>query len=244
VIRTAAVALAALIATPPLVTLLALGRLFRAPDETGGIYDRIRVWWSRLLLFVSGVRITVHGEQHIGGGQPRIFVCNHVSWFDVPAMAATLPRGKYIAKAELYRVPFFGWGMRLVGDVRIERENRKAAFASYEVAAARIRTGAPVVVFPEGTRGRSYALRPFKKGPFVLAIAAGVPIVPVLIHGTLDVLPKGSWLIRPGKVDLHFMEPVSTAGYSYEERDRLLSIVHERMAAEQRRLYPEHADNS
>ena len=243
-IRAAALALAALIATPVLVSLLALARLFRVPDEPGGIYDNVPRWWSQVMLFVAGVRVYVHDEQNIGGGQPRIFVCNHVSWFDVPAMAGTLLRGRYVAKAELFRVPVFGWGMRLVGDVSIERENRKAAFASYEAAAARIRGGIPVVVYPEGTRGRSYALRPFKKGPFVLAIAAGVPIVPVLIHGTLDVLPRGSLRIRPGRVDLHFLEPVPTAGYTYDERNRLLSIVHDRMAAEQKRLYPEHANHS
>ena len=188
--------------------------------------------------------MSVHGGEHIAGGEPRIFVCNHVSWFDIPVMAGTLPRGKYVAKSELFDVPFFGWGMRLIGDVRVERENRKAAFAAYEVAAARIRHGTPVVVFPEGTRGSSYQLRPFKKGPFVLAIAAGVPIVPVLIHGTVEIMPRGSWRIRPGKVNLHFLDAAPTAGYTYEERDRLVSIVHDRMAAEQKRLYPEHADDS
>lgn len=242
--RSVAVALTAAVITPVLVTLLAIARLFRVPDLPGGIYDNVPYWWSRAALFMAGARVHVHGEEHIGGGQARIFACNHVSWFDVPAMAGTLPRGKFVTKAELFRVPFFGQGMRIVGMIRIERENRKAAFASYDEAAARIRAGAPVVVFPEGTRGRSYALRPFKKGPFVLAVAAGVPIVPVLIHGTLDVLPKGSLRVRPGRVDLHFMEPIPTAGYSYEERDRLLSIVHDRMAAEQKRLYPEHANDS
>src|SRR5207249_2699146 len=95
------------------------------------------------------------------------------SWFDVPALAKILPRYKFVAKAELFKVPIFGRGMRIVGMIEIQRENRKAAFGAYDVAAEKIRSGSSVIVFPEGTRGHAYPLRPFKKGPFVLAIAAG-----------------------------------------------------------------------
>ena len=115
------------------------------------------------------------------------------------------------------------------GTVYIERENRKAAFDAYTDAAAKINAGASVVVFAEGTRDKSYALRAFKKGPFVLAIAAQAPIVPTLIYGTLDVKPHGQFAMHPGTVHVHFLAPIPTAGLTYEDRDRLamlLAVLH------------------
>jgi 1-acyl-sn-glycerol-3-phosphate acyltransferase len=150
---------------------------------------------------------------------------------------AYLPRYSFVAKAELFRVPLFGPAARAVGTIPIERENRKAAFQSYEEAARRIREGRNVVVYPEGTRGASYALRPFKKGPFVLAVAAGVPVVPTVLHGTIEVLPRGSFWARAGQVDVHLLEPVPAAGLSYDDRDRLTRAVYERMADGLRTLY-------
>lgn len=235
--RALLVLLTAVVISPVLVLLLALLRLLRVKDEPGGIYERIPAIWCQALLDAAGVRLRVHGGEQMAPGEARIFVCNHVSWFDVFAIFAALGRGTFVAKSELYRIPVFGLGMRLVGIIRIERENRKAAFAAYQLAAERIRRGTSVVVFPEGTRGQSYALRPFKKGPFVLAIAAGVPIVPVVVQGTIEVMRKGSIAVRPGIVDLHFLDPVPTAGYSYEQRDQLRAIVSDRMEAAMRALY-------
>ncbi|HUF65732.1 MAG TPA: lysophospholipid acyltransferase family protein [Gemmatimonadaceae bacterium] len=219
------------LATIVFATLIFLGRLFRLPDTPGGLFDSIPRWWSRTILTAAGVRMRVHNPELIRAGEPRIFVCNHVSWFDVLAVAGTLPRGKFVAKAELAKIPFFGFGMRALDMIEIERTNRKSAFASYEVAAQRIRDGTPVVVFPEGTRGYSYTLRPFKKGPFVLAITAGAPIVPVALYGTMEVMRKGRWSVHSGDVHVHFLEEVSTEGYVYEDRDRLAAIVRERMSA-------------
>ncbi|MEW5918240.1 MAG: lysophospholipid acyltransferase family protein, partial [Gemmatimonadota bacterium] len=123
------------------------------------------------------------------------------------------------------------------GMIAIERENRKAAFASYDLAAAQIRRGASVVVFPEGTRGHSYALRPFKKGPFVLGIAAQVPLVPCIIHGTMAIQPKGSFRVRSGEVDVHFLEPIPTAGLTYDDRDQLARETSQRMTDALHREY-------
>jgi 1-acyl-sn-glycerol-3-phosphate acyltransferase len=134
-------------------------------------------------------------------------------------------------------VPIFGAAARAVNTVFIERENRKAAFQSYDEASAKIREGLSVVVFPEGTRGTTYAMRRFKKGPFVLAIAAGVPIVPTIVHGTIHVLPKGSLWARAGTVHVHFLEPVPTAGLTYDDRETLSRAVYERMANAFRELY-------
>jgi len=121
--------------------------------------------------------------------------------------------------------------------IPIVRENLKAAFASYELAGRRIQDGASVVVFPEGTRGTTYQLRPFKKGPFVLASAAGVPIVPTIVHGTIAIFPKGSWHVRSGTVHVHFLEEIPTVGRTYEDRDQLAMRCWERMAAALRTEY-------
>src|SRR4029434_6736432 len=127
-------------------------------------------------------------------GAPRIYVSNHVSWFDVLTLAAVLPRYKFVGKAELFRIPVFGRAAHAAGMIAIERENRKAAVEPSRVAAERIRPGASVVVFPEGTRGRVYALRQFKKGPFVLAVAAGVPVHPTIRHRTRAAMPPATCL--------------------------------------------------
>lgn len=229
--RSILVAVLLVFATPALVFLLVVGKLLGIGERPGGLNDKVPHWWARLMLWGSGVRLRVHFRERVRPGEPHVFVCNHLSWHDVFAMAAAMPGTRFVAKAELFRIPVLSLGMRTVGMIRIERENRKAAFGSYEQAAARIRSGTSVVVYPEGTRGFSYTLRPFKKGPFVLAIASGVPIVPVVMHGQLDIMRKGDWRIRPGVIDLYFLESVPTQGYSYEQRGELLAIVRRKMAA-------------
>lgn len=204
----------------------------------GNIMDRAPRWWARALLRTAGVTVEFHDLERSQTGEPHIFVSNHVSWFDVLALAAWLPRYKFVAKAELTKIPIFGKGMLAVGTVAIERENRKSAFASYEKAAETIRGGDNVVVYPEGTRGTTYALRPFKKGPFVLAIAAQVPIVPTIVHGTIEINPRGSYRVhRAGTIHVHFLEPVPTAGMTYDDRDALAQRVYDRMAEAMERLY-------
>jgi 1-acyl-sn-glycerol-3-phosphate acyltransferase len=189
------------------------------------------------MLWAAGAKVTVHGAEKLVEGEPHIFVANHLSWFDIPSLAGYLPRYKFVAKAELFKIPIFGPAIRAVGMIPIERENRKAAFDSYKVAAEKIQHGNSVVVYPEGTRGTSYPIRPFKKGPFVLAIAAGVPIVPVLLHGTLEVFGKGAKSVRPGRIDIHLLEPVPTAGLNYDDREKLANDVRDRMVAALEREY-------
>ena len=146
-------------------------------------------------------------------------------------------RPKFIAKAELGRIPLFGRASRACGMIFIDRDNRKAAFAGYETAARRIRGGASIVVFPEGTRGHQYALRPFKKGPFVLAVASGAPIVPTVLHGTREVFGRGTMWVRSGEVHVHFLEPISTEGLTYDDRDQLSRQASQQMSEALQREY-------
>lgn len=237
VIRTFFAAIVCILAT----TILGLGAivagLFGVEDKPGGIFDHTPRVWSRITLWAAGVRATVHDPERMAGGEPRIYVSNHLSWFDIPVLSAVLPRYKFVAKAELFKVPVFGPAIRAIGMVPIERQNRKAAFEAYDVAARKIRAGNSVVVFPEGSRGYDYPIRPFKKGPFVLAIAAQVPIVPVLTYGTHDVFAKGTMLVRSGPVHVHLLEPVPTAGLDYPDREELAETVRKRIVDALASLY-------
>lgn len=235
--RTGLLLLTALVVTTLLGGALIIAALLRVRDRPGGIYDKTPRGWSKWMLWAAGVKVRVHGRENAGSGEPRVFAANHVSWFDIPALASTLPRYKFVAKAELFKVPVFGGGIRAAGMIEIQRDNRKAAFGAYELAARSIQSGNSVVVFPEGTRGYDYRLRPFKKGPFVLAIAAGVPIVPVILHGTIEVLKRDSLRVHPGTVDVHLLEPVPTTGFDYDHREALMAEVRGRMAEAMRDLY-------
>lgn len=230
VLRTVFTVLVAVVLTVVFATIVLVAALLRVPDAgPRGLYARIPRAWSRAILWAAGVRVRLHGLERLRAGGPFIFTSNHVSLFDIPALVSVLPRHYFVAKAELFRIPVFGAGIRAVGTIPIERENRKAAFVAYDVAAERIRRGASVIVFPEGTRGTSYPIRPFRKGPFVLAVKAGVPVVPCVVHGTIEVLPKKSLRIHPGTVDVHVLEPVPTAELDYDDRDALAHAVRDRM---------------
>ena len=214
------------------------------PVRPDGFLERVPRIVCRATLRAAGVRLVINNAHNIAHGEPRIYIANHVSWFDVFALASIVPRYRFVAKKELSKLPVFGRAAGKVAAVYIDRQNRKAAFDAYREAAEQVRGGISVVVFPEGTRGTSYALRPFKKGPFVLAIAAQAPVVPVLVHGTREVQAKGGVRIRPGVAELTFLEPIPTAGMSYGERDALMQTVWVRMAEEMERRYAIHSDGS
>lgn len=188
----------------------------------GGIYDRAAKIWAQNALWSAGIPYRVVGLEGVPIHAPMVIACNHQSWFDIFLLAAALPGSlRFVAKKELERVPVMGRAMRMSGHVFIDRQNRQAAFGAYEEAAAHIRAGISAVVFPEGTRSRTGELLPFKKGPFVLAIAAQVPLVPVYSAGTFTLMPKGSWRVNPHPIALFFGKPIDTTGLTYEDRERL-----------------------
>ena len=142
--------------------------------------------------------------------------------FDIWALAAVLPGSvRFVAKQELVKVPLIGRAMVVAGHVAIDRFNRARAFEAYERAAAVIRGGISAVVFPEGTRSRTGELLPFKNAPFGLAIAAGVPVVPVYVHNTFEILPKGGIRLRPRPIRILVGEVIPTAGLSLDDRQAL-----------------------
>jgi 1-acyl-sn-glycerol-3-phosphate acyltransferase len=234
-IRTLCAAVVLVVLTPPYAALAVIAAALGVKDRPGGIYDWIAHTWTLAIVSAAGIRVRVHGAERLAESRtaPRIFASNHVSWFDVFVLGSIIPRFAFVAKAEILKIPIFGPGARAIGTVPIDRNNRKSAFASYEEAATRIAGGRSVIVFPEGTRGTSYPLRPFKKGPFVLAIAARASVVPTVVYGTLPIFPRDAYrLLRGGGiVDVEFLEPVPTEGMDYEARDGLSRAVHDRMEA-------------
>jgi 1-acyl-sn-glycerol-3-phosphate acyltransferase len=234
--RTLLVVLAIVILTPFLGGLVIIASLLGVKDSPTGIYQWAAKSWARGVCAAAGMEVRVHGTENVADGA-RVYVSNHTSWFDIFALAGYLRNYTFIAKEELSRLFLFGRAARAVGIVFIERQNRKAAFEAYKDAATMVRNGKSVIVCPEGTRGYDYTLRKFKKGPFVLAISAGVPIVPTIVHGVIRVQRKGSMRIRPGVANIHFLEPVDTTGFTYDQRDELTQIVWRRMADALRDLY-------
>jgi 1-acyl-sn-glycerol-3-phosphate acyltransferase len=200
----------------------------------GGVYDRSAKRWARNALWAAAIPYEVVGLDGVPIDRPLVIASNHQSWFDIFLLAAVLPGSlRFVAKKELSRIPLLGRAMKQAGHVFIDRQNRQAAFGTYDEAAEGIRRGISAVVFPEGTRSRTGELQPFKKGPFVLAIAARVPLVPAYCAGTFTLLPKGHWRIRSHPVALMFGRPIDTTGMVYDDRERLM--VEARRAIEQLR---------
>jgi 1-acyl-sn-glycerol-3-phosphate acyltransferase len=196
--------------------------LFRVSYVRGGVYDTSPVRWGQFLLRANRLSVGVEGLDRLAPGQPYVFISNHLSWVDIWALVAVLPASpKFVSKQELRRVPVIGRAMHEAKHFFIDRQHLRHAMEAYQEAAAAIQSGLSAVVFAEGTRSRTGQLQPFKKGPFVLAIAAQAPVVPVRIDGTFQVLPKGSSVIRPGPIRVRVGTPIPTTGLGYEDRDSL-----------------------
>jgi 1-acyl-sn-glycerol-3-phosphate acyltransferase len=194
--------------------------------------------WAPFLIWFAGARFTIEPLPDIDWKAPHIFVMNHQSMIDIPCAFAALPANiRFVAKEQLKFVPFIGWYIWLTGMVFVDRSNRARALASLERAGERIRQGATIIAYPEGTRSADGRILPFKKGPFVLALAAKVPIIPVAIEGSWRVSPKDSpWRLRPADVRLKVGKPISTADRKPEDRDALIHEVRAALIALNREL--------
>lgn len=210
-----------------------IGGIFRVRNRVGGIYDWANVDWSHDILKAAGTPVIAEGLEHIPRNQPLIYASNHSSMFDIWALLATLPGSvRFVAKQELFKIPLLGRAMRAAGHIAIDRAARKKAFEAYDEAARTIREGvSSIVVFPEGTRSRTGELLPFKNAPFGLAIASQVPIVPVYVHHTFEILPKGAWRLRSRPIRLLVGTPIATAGLQPADRERLRDKVRAAMVA-------------
>jgi 1-acyl-sn-glycerol-3-phosphate acyltransferase len=189
----------------------------------------------RLAFALVGIRVQVAGEVNIDLGRAAVYAANHSSNIDPPAVFTALsrlhPRLRTIYKAELRKLPVLVWAFDAAGFVPIERANRDQSLPAVDRATASLAAGNSFFIFPEGTRSRTGELLPFKKGGFLMAIGAQVPVVPVTVSGGRDAMRKGSPIIHPVTVMVDFGSPIPTAGMTAEDRDVLIGRVRAAMDA-------------
>ncbi len=206
-----------------------LARLFRSP---GLLYSMAR-FGGRLALWLTGIRIEVLGAERLRDLRNSVVMANHESLVDAVIMALILPVDfKAVVKKELFRFPFFGSCLRYAGFIEVDRKDRRQAVEAMGKAVDALRAGACFLIFPEGTRTRTGELGPFKKGAFVVACDAGSRIVPIALLGVRRVMPRGGLQVTPGTVKAVVLEPVSAAGFAYDDRERLAAEVRGRIQAE------------
>ena len=187
--------------------------------------------WTSLVLRGAGIRLVVRNGERLGLGRGQILVANHQSWFDIFALGTALRRKfSFVGKKELSRIPFVGGAWERVGNIAIDRSNQQAAIASLQRVDELLQEGRTIIMFPEGTRSPNGELGRFKKGAFVMAIKSQVPVVPVAILGTRQIMKKGSWKMSPGTATIVVGDPVSTAGLGLRDRNRLSRECREAVA--------------
>jgi 1-acyl-sn-glycerol-3-phosphate acyltransferase len=222
-IRTATIILYVLPATAVLCIIAIIVAFFFSTGNPVHIIARI---WAKSILFVSGIKVDVQGLANIEPGKSYIYMANHRSNFDIPVLLSCLPvQFRWLAKAELFKIPIFGRAMSGAGYVKIDRSNRESAFRSIDEVAAKMKNGISVMIFPEGTRSQDGNLKSFKKGGFVMAVDTGVPIVPIILRGTRSIMTKGSWRISPDRVALSIEKPIDTSGFTRDTKEELIKKV-------------------
>jgi 1-acyl-sn-glycerol-3-phosphate acyltransferase len=200
-------------------------------DRSGGAGRRIAGVWSRVLLRIGRVGVTIEGLEHLLSG-PAVYAANHGSALDIPIVLGHLPVDfRILHKRSIYLIPVLGQGVWAARHIAIDRSNPFRARRSLEAAAERIREGTSVVVFPEGTRSPDATVRRFKRGSFALALDAGVPVVPVSLVGVKAVVPHGLSSLRSGAVEIRVHPPVSVAGRAHGEAEALAEEVRQVVAA-------------
>ncbi len=186
--------------------------------------------WSRGIIRLSRVRVSIHGLEKIDPSKPYIYMANHQTFFDVFSLLGCIPvPARFVAKKELFSIPIFGRAMRSGGHVYVDRSNNEKAIEGMKEAGRRIREGIPILIFPEGTRSPDHKLDKFKKGGFMLALEAGVPIVPISVVGTHPLMAKGTFRFKKSDVDIYVHKPVPVVDYSQQTREKLIFRVRQAM---------------
>lgn len=198
-----------LIGVPGILLALALP----GKDRKGKVFLKVSKYYSRVALFAFGVKVAVRGLDRIDAGRPYVFMSNHVSHVDSPALAIAIPHPlHWVFKKELAKIPVFGWVLLACGQVMVDRADPGKSKAALDKALAGLAGNNSVMIYPEGTRSRDGELRPLKKGGFWMALQSGLPIVPVRVSGTRDIVAAGTLRVRPGNVLVELFPPVPTAG--------------------------------
>ncbi len=220
-IRTFWAALVVFLATLPLATATLLAAMI---SSTSPWVDRFVRLWARVMVWAAGIDLRTENIDVLRTDQRFVLVANHYSYFDIPCVLAAVPQPiRFMAKASLFKIPFFGWAIGRAGFIPIDRKNRRTAVKSFDLAAERIRKGNTIVIFPEEGRTRERAMRPFQRGAFLLALKSERTIMPIAIDGTYDVLNARAKRITPGRVTIKGGTPIPTAGLTLRDKERLLT---------------------
>ncbi|HET9178187.1 MAG TPA: lysophospholipid acyltransferase family protein [Terriglobia bacterium] len=210
--------------------------------NTDALYS-VGVFSARIALRLAGVRLIVTGKEKIPMGKAVVFMANHQSNCDPPALASVLPPVLIMAKQEFFRVPIIGMGMRMRGFIAVDRTHRERAFQAVDQAVASLKAGHSFLAFPEGTRSSTGRLQRFKKGVFVMAIKAGVPIVPISVSGANKIMRRGDFRIGPGPLRITIHDLIPTAGCSIADRsmvaEQVRQAIIEGLLLEERPLGPD-----
>lgn len=208
------------------MTAAIVARVVTGSPETSLRWARTR--WSTGLFWCCGARVEVSGLENVDFTKPHVFVVNHQSMIDIPALFVALPVNlRFIAKKELLSVPFLGWYMRAAGMIPVDRKNGPEAVETLKRSGAIVAGGASVLAFAEGTRSRTGVIIPFKKGAFMLALQAQVPVVPVAIEGARKALPPDGFAVRPELIRVKVGKPLPTEGLGPDDRDALMLRAHD-----------------
>jgi 1-acyl-sn-glycerol-3-phosphate acyltransferase len=200
-------------------------------DKAGRAQHRLAEIWSGWLLNCAFVGYKVTGTEKIDPKGTYVLVSNHESFMDIPSVLAVLPvQIRFFAKKGLFSIPFIGWHLKRSGHLEVARGDARASLKSMSEGARLIRErNISVLLFPEGGRSNE-GLQPFKEGAAYIAIKAGVPIVPIGLVNTGNILPMHTLLLRPGNVEIHVGDPIETAGMTIQDRGRLSALLHDKVA--------------
>jgi 1-acyl-sn-glycerol-3-phosphate acyltransferase len=218
------------------VPLLGIVRLFDGEPRrlrTGRWFRRL----GRVMAKINPWRIHISGSENLHAGQVYVVVSNHQSLADIPVIAHLKLDTKWLAKAELFRMPVVGWMLRMAGDVPINRSDRRKGAQAMLRCARYLRQRCSVVFFPEGTRSRDGQVLPFNEGPFQLAIREQVPILPLVVEGSGAALPRDSWMFGGiQNIYLRVLEPVPVDGWNIKQVAALRDTVRQKIVNELERL--------
>ncbi|MGH7566310.1 MAG: lysophospholipid acyltransferase family protein [Gemmatimonadota bacterium] len=207
-----------------------LGILTWPLSPGGQLYLRYARIWSGWILRSLGIPLAVVGRERLEPGRTYVLMSNHQSVFDIFALFRAFDRPfRMVAKRVLFWIPILGWSMWMCGFIPIDRSKRESAIRSLDRAARKVRSGVSVLMFPEGTRSRDGTLHSFKKGGFMLALEAGVPVVPVVVLGTDSIMEKGSLRVGRADIEVRIGRPIEIADRGAGSRDQLMDEVRRAM---------------
>lgn len=223
VFQMAAVGLATLVIGLPAIV---LGMVVPGQSRKGRIFRWVTRSYSMTLLPVFGVTVETRGLSRVDRNVPYVFMSNHASHVDSLALAVSIPHPlHWVFKKELSKIPVFGWVLLSLGQIMVDRRSAAQSRTALSSAAAALKGNNSVLIYVEGTRSKDGKLQPLKKGGFHIALQAQLPIVPVLISGSHDIVPPGSLRVRPGRVVVELFDPIPTAGKTEADVPELMAKV-------------------